>query len=96
MLALQLWDFGAEPTQEHFIFTIGEPADFLLPALRLCQFGVCFLHLVAKLIVHELVKKRLRDDLELIAIITESIIGAHALERVDQLFGLRCEILCCG
>ena len=69
------------------------PRNFLLPVLRLRQFRVDLLHFIAKLVVHELVQKRLGNDLEFIPIIAQSIIGADAFEVVDQLFGLCCKIL---
>ena len=37
------------------------------------------LDLIAELIVHELVKKRLRDNLELVAVIAEAVVLADAL-----------------
>ena len=55
----------------------------LLPFVRLRQFRVDPFHFVAELVVHELVKKRLGDDLEFVAVVAQPVRSAHAFQVVD-------------
>ena len=51
--------------------------------------------LVGELVVEELVEEDLGNDLELVAVIAQAVVGADALEVVDQGGGFCFEFLRC-
>jgi hypothetical protein len=55
------------------------------------QRGVDLLGLVGELVVEEFIEEDLSDDFELVAIVTEAVVGADGLEVVDELLGFGVE-----
>ena len=93
MMTLQLRAVGAHAVQQGLVLLVGIFGDLGFPVFGIPQFGVELFHLIPELVVHEFIQEGLGDDLELIARVAESVGGAHALEAVDELFGLRGEVL---
>lgn len=86
---------GVHFQQEHFVLPVGISGDFLLPVFCLFQGGFKLFHFINELVVHEFIEKHLGDDLEFVAVVSQSVSGTNAFEVVNERFGLRSKILCC-
>ena len=69
----------------------GGETEGVFPGVGGGQRGVDLLGLVGELVVEDFVEKDLGDDLELVAIVTEAVVGADGLEVVDELLGFGVE-----
>ena len=69
----------------------GGEMEGVFPGVGGGECGVNPFGLVGELVVEEFVEKDLGDDLELVAIVTEAVVGADGLEVVDELLGFGVE-----
>lgn len=92
MMPLQLGAVGAHAVQQGLVLPVGVVGDLGFPVFGAPQFRVELFHFVTELVVHEFVQEGLGDNLEFVARVAKSIVGAHAFEIVDELFGLLGEI----
>ncbi len=88
MAGVELGGAAAEAGEEELVGVGGVGAEGVLPGGGGGEGGVEALGLVGKLVVEELVEEDLGDDLELVAIVAEAVVGADGLEVVNEGLGL--------
>ena len=90
MSLLQFCSIRVKTKQEQFIVIIGHLGELLFGICRgqLCQRRLYSLRFEKELVVEELVKENLSDDLVLAGGITQTKIGTYGLQTIDHLLGL--------
>ena len=90
MSLLQFCSIRVKTKQEQFIVIIGHLGELLFGICRgqLCQRRLYSLRFEKELVVEELVKENLSDDLVLAGGIAQTKIGTYGLQTIDHLLGL--------